>query len=466
MKKIQHFLWWCAGARIDLLELEECKSDHAKYFGIGGTIFFTALMASFAGGYAFFTAFKNVPLSIFFGAFWGSLIFNLDRYIVATIKDDGKATISRTELLNASPRLLMAVLIGFVIATPLELKIFEREIGTIVERLKIERAEEIKGRDASFNSDLADKKNRHSTISSDIINYTNNKKKLLDNAVSFIEERRNTLLKDSQQKGFELTEAQNKFNTANANYLVAFRDSTGKFTEGQIDKFKEFRDKALSVRNKISTEKAEIDKHINSLESDKETAIREEAGKIDKQINSLMTEKELLIASIKEMDVTKQGKDKNINKIVETYDGFAAHMHALDTLANEQPIIYWARLLLTLLFIFIEVAPVLFKLMTEFGPYDEVLNRNKHTVIASQRKIISDLNDEINTNIAISTQMNQARLEASLKENNQIFEAIVNAQAEIATKAIEKWKKHEIKKLDKSISHIVNTEPQPENKVV
>ena len=53
MKKVNRFFWWCAGANLDILE--ECPTDHSKFFGIGGTILFTALMASFAGGYAIFT---------------------------------------------------------------------------------------------------------------------------------------------------------------------------------------------------------------------------------------------------------------------------------------------------------------------------------------------------------------------------------------------------------------------------
>ena len=67
MKKLNRFLWWCAGAHIDVLE--QCKTDHAKYFGVGGTILFTALMASLAGGYAFKTAFHSNLLSLIFGLF-------------------------------------------------------------------------------------------------------------------------------------------------------------------------------------------------------------------------------------------------------------------------------------------------------------------------------------------------------------------------------------------------------------
>ncbi|WP_425595266.1 DUF4407 domain-containing protein [Pseudophaeobacter arcticus] len=74
----------CSGADPDLL-IESPKSEQIKYAGIGGTIFFTAVMAFIAASYALFTVFDNVYLSIAFGLVWGLLIFNLDRYIVSTI---------------------------------------------------------------------------------------------------------------------------------------------------------------------------------------------------------------------------------------------------------------------------------------------------------------------------------------------------------------------------------------------
>ena len=59
MKKINRFFWWCAGVNLEIIE--QHPIEHSKYFGIGGTILFTALMASFAGGYAF-----NKPLHMSF----------------------------------------------------------------------------------------------------------------------------------------------------------------------------------------------------------------------------------------------------------------------------------------------------------------------------------------------------------------------------------------------------------------
>jgi len=121
---LKKFFWIFSGADTDILN--DCpKSEQEKYAGIGATVFFTAVMAFLAGSYALLTVFDNIWISIGLGFVWGLLIFNLDRYIVSTIKKRNKF---RSELLQATPRIILAVIIAVVIARPLEMKIFEKEI--------------------------------------------------------------------------------------------------------------------------------------------------------------------------------------------------------------------------------------------------------------------------------------------------------------------------------------------------
>ena len=123
MKKITTFLLFSSGA--DLQTLEQCPSEKSKYIGIGGTVFFTGLLAALAAGYALFTVFDNYLISIVLGLVWGAMIFNLDRFIVSSMRKEER--IGR-ELLSALPRILLAIIISIVIAKPLELKIFAKEI--------------------------------------------------------------------------------------------------------------------------------------------------------------------------------------------------------------------------------------------------------------------------------------------------------------------------------------------------
>ena len=125
---LQRFFIFCSGADTDILQ--DCSAgENTKYAGIGATVFFTAVMATIAGSYALYTVFDSYFAAIFFGMIWGLLIFNLDRFIVSTIK---KSDNFFDELIQASPRILLAVIIAIVISKPLEMKIFEKEINQVL----------------------------------------------------------------------------------------------------------------------------------------------------------------------------------------------------------------------------------------------------------------------------------------------------------------------------------------------
>ena len=133
MDKLNRFFWFCSGAHIPTLE--KYPSEQNKYTGIGATIFFTGLFAALSGGYAMYFVFKGddlaVIFAIVFGFLWGAAIFNMDRYIVSSIN---KSASTSKQLLQATPRILLAIMIGMVISRPIELKIFDKEIK---ERLKV-----------------------------------------------------------------------------------------------------------------------------------------------------------------------------------------------------------------------------------------------------------------------------------------------------------------------------------------
>ena len=125
--QVNEFLWSCAGVNKQVLRLY--PSDWAKYAGNGGTILFTAVMAMISGGYAMFFVFNSYIVAMAFALVWALLIFNLDRYIVNSMYTDGKDSITWRKFKAALPRFILAIFIGIVISTPLEMKIFEDRIN-------------------------------------------------------------------------------------------------------------------------------------------------------------------------------------------------------------------------------------------------------------------------------------------------------------------------------------------------
>ena len=421
---LNEFLWVCAGANRKVLR--QCPTDYAKYAGIGGTILFTALMAMMSGGYALFFVFGDIYVAIAFGVFWGLLIFNLDRFIVNTMYSDGKVTISWREFYSGLPRIIMAIFLGIVISTPLELKIFESEINVRIGedmKTKIEQYKEkdeqrrdsltnklieirdrpdafpedisLKGQAAQIQNTLKNKESTRAALGTQLWN----KKRQLDlldpKSKLFIKEqsRYNSLLSQYRQMGQEIRELQ-----------------------GQLAIVSEDYKKAIEVARKNKND---------ILES-----IKKQIAETDSAIQNAGAYEEL---------IKKQ------------YGGLEARMKAFHELREDNKsstdIAAW---FIMLLFIIIETAPTFFKMMIASGPYDDLLRAEMHRVRVLSDKRISDINDEINTEVQISTATNRGRLEAEVLANKELMEKIATAQAELLETAIEKWREEELAKIAKN----------------
>ena len=150
--RLMRLMWKAAGA--DATLLRQCTyGEQVKFFCLGGIVFATGLMAGIAGSYAIYTIFGPKGehpgmaaemgarlVAIVAGVIWGTIIFNLDRYIVAsTGKGDGTDAITKQEALNALPRVILGVIIGLTISAPLEIRMFKPEID--VRLAEVQKAE-------------------------------------------------------------------------------------------------------------------------------------------------------------------------------------------------------------------------------------------------------------------------------------------------------------------------------------
>jgi len=133
MQVLTRFFWFCSGANFPILQKVPTESN--KYLGIGATVFFTGVFAALAGFYALYTVFQSWAIALFFALLWGAMIFNLDRFIVSSMR---KKEQGWSEWKLAIPRLAFALLLAVVISKPLELKLFEREINRKLDEQKVE----------------------------------------------------------------------------------------------------------------------------------------------------------------------------------------------------------------------------------------------------------------------------------------------------------------------------------------
>ena len=188
---LKKFFIICSGADKNLLN--NCADgEQNKYVGIGATVFFTAIMATISASYALYTVFDTIFTALIFGLVWGLLIFNLDRFIVATIK---KRDSKWKEFLQASPRIILAIIIAIVISKPLELKLFEKEINQVLLTEKNQMTLDNKTQIAAqFNPEIAKINNEIDALKTEIVEKEITTNALYDTYIAEAEGRKGTKL--------------------------------------------------------------------------------------------------------------------------------------------------------------------------------------------------------------------------------------------------------------------------------
>lgn len=387
--RINEFLWSCAG--VNKAVLRQCPSDYSKYAGIGGMILFTAIMAAISGGYALYFVFNSYAIAGLFGLFWGLLIFNLDRFIVNTMYSDGKHTISWAEIRSGLPRIIMAIFLGLVISTPLEMKIFSDQIDSQLLQDNGKRIEQAK----LAYKNLYDELDRYEVQKHDIQVEGDTIQRTIDQAEKD--------LKD-EIEGVSLN---------------------GKPGKGPV-----YSGKARYIEQlKSSLARWEVLKRPDIERLDKEIVrVKEEIRRHEKQID----------------------KDATQNGFAVRYEAFENV-----TSWHDHPALALVALMITLLFVIIETAPTFLKMMMEDGPYDDLLRAQKYKTKVLADKSISDVNDAVNTCVRISTMKNEKRLEAETIANEEIMAKIARTQAELLETAIAGWKEIELEKIRQNPSAYV-----------
>ncbi|MDR1155275.1 MAG: DUF4407 domain-containing protein [Bacteroidales bacterium] len=127
---------WCSGASTEALYPN--PTEWNKFAINGYIILMTAVLSFISGSYFLTYVFQTTDWSIplLFGVVWSFLIFTLDRSIIVSIK---KTDNSWQEFRQGSIRIILAFFIGLVIATPIELRLFELEIkAKVIDNQRIE----------------------------------------------------------------------------------------------------------------------------------------------------------------------------------------------------------------------------------------------------------------------------------------------------------------------------------------
>lgn len=391
-------LWWCAGADEHFL-LKSPMQDRVKYAGIGGIVLCTGLLACFSGGFAFHTIFgpKGNAInesfswgaaigSIIFGVVWGLIILNLDRFIVSsTGKGDGTDKVTWKEFGQAIPRIIIALILGFAISAPLEIKILESEINSEL---------------SAYQKTYAEKLNKQTDI-------------LFKQKVAKLEADKK--IYEQKLKGYE---AELKLYDDEIDDLV-----TRQQAEMQDKRAYGFGPVAKKMQADIDTKRQEKDK-FTQLKSAEVGSWRKQLDFTDGQINQLSD------------DLRKAYQDNE--KRSHGYDGLLKRIQISHEIGGWIPWIIFA------VFLCIEMGPIFFKMMLNKGPYDYMVeNYNKLQQV--QAGVISESKLYEGTNGLLHMEKyTYLDYEAAKAEREEKMKSQVNLNKQI----IEEWersKRDEIK---------------------
>jgi Domain of unknown function (DUF4407) len=326
LNPLKYFFWACSGSTISHLKTKDCETEHSKYVGIGAAVFLTGVLAAVAATYAFSTVLHSDGWAVALGLLWGAMIFNLDRYLVLSIRN--KAPLENASwrtrvggwlgvLLVALPRVALAALLAVVITKPLELLIFKEEIALEMPSLQADQAKQ-------FQQELeTELDNSNGTTLAARIQKLKDENKQLDEQI--------------QAKQAEQQKARQ----------AAVDEALGLATlppgEGKV----------FELKKKIADAK--------ELEAKAFIEPRQELVKINN--DNVQT-------------LTKQQQDlaKRAEQLSQGTNGLATQLQAFSRLTKKNPPIWQADFVIMAIVLILEIAPILTKFYAKYGPYDKLVD--------------------------------------------------------------------------------------------
>ena len=364
-QSLTRFLWFCAGAKPEILARPECATETPKYAVIGTTILLTAAFAAISATFAFHLVFESFTICVLLGLLWGFFILNIDRLIVLTINKNASLF---SQFGSAAIRLAIAAILSLTISKPLELRLFKNEIEYQLEQERLDA-----GRQAE--KTVNDRFPRIAELQQENL--------LLQKEIADKEQRRDEALKEERQEA---------------------DGSGGSGRRGARDIYQVKHQQAIQLE-------------LDLAQARKQNAQRMEANQ--QELAVLQKQKENQVQDV-------ENAKKNANTLLGRLDA----LHNLTT-GKSRLSASGADTLIVLLFLVIEMAPTLAKLLSRRGPYDILCHRMETEVEEFELKKLEetrsrlqsgkvpafDLDQEVNDFVRerIQSILQKARVNESLR---------------------------------------------------
>ncbi len=376
----QRAMWFCAG--VDYSLARPLRTERVALTSAGTAVFLTAVLAFISGSYALFFVFDSLVLALAFGCLWSAIIFNLDRFVVSSMR---KRDDILSEIIIAAPRALIAVIISFVIIVPLELRLFQTEIEQKISEHGIELM-------TAYAAALD-----HGPIQRSIEDIEARIKQI-QQELSQLEDLRTKLAQDPEGSGLlariasldaqldDLPKQQQLAILKRAEYLrSATQVHVASQISGQPNGDSEYRSwlaraaDQTALAQRATNQITLVQKERNYLTTQLHDRVNlARANELHQQLENQEKQREALVQE-KRKQLEDAQKDSSLQKA-----SLLTRLTILGRLAAENKVADWTIILLRLLVVAVELSPILIKLGSPKGPYEA------HLIAAAQEEFPKD----------------------------------------------------------------------------
>ena len=349
---VSEFFIILSGARPEILA--RCPTERIKFQSLGWAILITCTMATVSMWFALtsamgINAFAALPVALL----WGLIIMGIDRWLVTSMPMEG-----RRKLFVALPRVVLALLLGSLISTPIVLRVFQSEINNEISIIRDQN-------EANFLNSQ-----QHSSIQGRVTQWQNT----VNNLEQVIDSRGAKAINPASDPVVlgltsQLTSARAVEKTDYQAWQCQLYGGSGCTAP-----------KGNGVLAQASQKRYDEDvAQVNSLTSQIQTReqglqssdVNSQASRLQ-QAQGALPNAQAQLADAQAEENQLLGGFQNTNNAV---NGILIRLQALDKLSAGDSTLQMARFLLFLLFLVIEILPVTVKLLQQPGNYEKILKK-------------------------------------------------------------------------------------------
>lgn len=356
-------------------------SERTRFESLGWAILITSGMAMISMWFALSSALGiNGILAIPVAVFWGLVIMGIDRWLITSMPVDGSRKFAM-----AVPRILLAILLGTLISTPLVLRIFQSEINAQMAVMQ----------QKNYSSFLAGQQS--SQVNQQVTTYYNELQQL-DTVINSHGAETGNNAADPQLVAYSshLAQLQSELNHWTALKSQYYTDYTcqmyggaqcpkkgdGPAAKASYASYQQAAAQVTSYQNQISQVQGEIQQRDQLLSSTSKSAQQQRYSEALNQRQIVAGEYTTAVQRRNQLQAAYFAQNQASH-------GILMRLEALSELSSGNFTVAAARFLLFLLFLVIECLPVTVKLLQRPGQYEAALAAAKKAEKRDYEKFFS-----------------------------------------------------------------------------